>query len=247
MVVSRSVTSNDTASVRLLRKKVTERQKTKELQDAVLSWFVTCGRDFPWRNTRNAFYILIAEVLLRQTQAERVVKPYLELVSKFPNPQSMTEADVAELRDWFHPLGLVKRADRLVETARILVRDFGRKVPRELEQLKNLPGFGEYSARAILCLAYNIQVPMIDEGSGRVLRRVLNLHSNRPAYSDRHLIAFAEKLLPKGLARDFNLGLIDIAAIYCHSKNPECAPCPLLKVCSCGRHTIDTLSHSVIL
>jgi A/G-specific adenine glycosylase len=215
------------------------------LQDAVLRWFASCGRDFPWRNTHNAFHILIAEVLLRQTQAERLVKPYLELVSKFPNPQSMTEADVAELRDWFHPLGLVKRADRLVETAKILVCDFGRKVPRELEQLKDLPGLGDYSARAVLCLAYNIQVPMIDEGSGRVLRRVLNLRSNKLAYSDRQLIAIAERVLPKGLARDFNLGLIDIAAMYCHSKNSECAPCPLLKVCSCGHHTIDTLSHSV--
>ena len=206
-------------------------KQIRSFQSTVLGWFQEHGRDFPWRSTDNAFFIFVAESLLRQTQAVRVVEPYLTLTSMFPNPESMAQANVARLRKWFHPLGLVKRADYLIDASKILVSDFAGQVPDRLEQLKELPGLGEYSARAVLCLAYNIQVPMIDESSGRVLRRVLNLHSKRPAYSDRHLIAFAEKLLPKGLARDFNLGLIDIAAIYCHSRNAECAPCPLLKVC----------------
>lgn len=211
-----------------MRRRANNAEKTKGLQNAVLSWFVGHGRDFPWRNTNNPFSILIAEVLLRQTQAERVVEPYLALISKFPDPQSMAQANVDKLREWFHPLGLVKRADRLVETSKILVHDFDGRVPDMLEQLKDLPGLGEYSARAVLCLAYNIQVPMIDEGSGRVLRRILNLHSNRPAYSDRKLIATAEKILPKGFARSLNLGLIDIAAFYCHVREPSCLLCPLI-------------------
>ena len=214
-----------------MRSKTNNAEKTKGLQNAVLSWFTDHGRDFPWRNTNNAFFILIAESLLRQTQAERVVEPYLTLISKFPDPQSMAQADVAQLREWFHPLGLVKRADRLVETSKILVRDFAGRVPHRLDQLKELPGLGEYSARALLCLAYNIQVPMIDGGSGRVLRRILNFHSKRPAYSDRKLIATAEKMLPKGFARSLNLGLIDIAAYYCHVKKPSCLLCPLTKIC----------------
>ena len=206
-------------------------RKSSALRQIVLDWFSKNGRDFPWRNTDNAFFILIAEALLRQTQAERVVEPYLALVSKFPNPQLMALANVAQLREWFHPLGLVRRADRLVESSKILVRDFGGRVPDSLVQLKGLPGLGEYSARAVLCLAYNIQVPMIDEGSGRVLRRILNLNSKRPAYSDRKLIATTEKMLPKEFARNFNLGLIDIAAFYCHVKNPSCLLCPLTKDC----------------
>lgn len=225
-----------------MKGKIAYTEKTKGLQNAVLSWFASHGRDFPWRNTNNAFFILIAEALLRQTQAERVAEPYLELISKFPDPHSMSQADIAQLREWFQPLGLVKRADRLVETAKILVRDFGGKVPDRLEQIKDLPGLGEYSARAVLCLAYDIRVPMIDEGTGRVLRRVLNLHSKRPAYSDRNLIAIAEKLLPNEYARNFNLGLIDVAAFYCHSKNPGCLPCPLLNICSYGQRVVK-VSH----
>jgi len=215
-----------------VRSKTNNAEKAKGMQNAVLSWFADHVREFPWRNTDNAFFILIAEVLLRQTQAERVVNPYLALISKFPDPQSMAQADVAQLREWFHPLGLVKRADRLIETSKILVRDFTGKVPNRLEQLMEFPGLGEYSARAVLCLAYNIQVPMIDESSGRVLRRILNLCSERPAYSDRKLLELAKKLLPKGLARNYNLGLIDIAAAYCKVKNPKCAECPLPVVCS---------------
>ena len=227
-----------------MKGKIAFTEKTKGLQNAVLSWFAGHGRDFPWRNTNNAFFILTAEVLLRQTQAERVVELYLELTSRFPVPHLMSHADIAQLREWFQPLGLVKRADRLVETAKILVQDFGGKVPDRLEQLKDLPGLGEYSARAVLCLAYDVQVPMIDEGSGRILRRVLNLHSKRPAYSDYKLIAIAEKLLPNEYARKFNLGLIDIAAVYCHTKNPECSPCPLLNICSCGQRVVKVSYQS---
>lgn len=205
------------------------------LQNIVLDWFSKNGRDFPWRTTRNAFFVLIAESLLRQTQAERVVEPYLTLISRFQDPQSLAKANVAQLREWFHPLGLVGRADHLVETSKLLVFHFSGKVPDNLEQLKELPGLGEYSSRAVLCLAYDVQVPMVDESSGRLLRRIFNLHSERPAYSDRPLLEFARKLLPKGLARSFNLGLIDIAAVYCHSKNPECSSCPLINLCSYGQ------------
>jgi len=210
-----------------VRSKTNNAERTKGLQNAVLGWFADHGRDFPWRNTNNAFFILIAEVLLRQTQAERVENPYLALISKFPDPQSMAQADVTQLREWFHPLGLVKRADRLVETSKILLRDFTGKVPNRLEQLMGLPGLGEYSARAVLCLAYNIQVPMIDEGSGRVLRRALEVAPKGPAYCDSNLLKIAEGIIPKASCRDFNLGLIDIAATYCKVTNPKCVECPL--------------------
>ena len=93
---------------------------SKELATSVVSWFRSNGREFPWRDTRNPFHILIAEVLLRQTQAARVVGPYAHLVTTFPDPASLAEADIEALRQWFRPLGLVQRADRLVECARPL-------------------------------------------------------------------------------------------------------------------------------
>lgn len=210
---------------------------TEVLQRAVLIWFATHGRNFPWRTTANPFHILVAEVLLRQTQAERIAGPYLELIERYPDAQEMAGADVAWLREWFKPLGLFKRADRLVEAAKTLLEQHGGEVPPNLGILMRLPGLGRYSARAILCLAFAGPVPMIDESSGRLLRRVLGLIHKGPAYSDRQLLEHAEGLLPRGASKPFNLGLLDIAARYCHPNSPNCAECPILGSCSYGQRT----------
>ena len=207
---------------------------SKELAASVVSWFRSNGREFPWRDTRNPFHILIAEILLRQTQAARVVSPYTHLVTTYPDPASLAATDVEALRRWFRPLGLVLRADRLVECARRLLRDYGGQVPEDLGELQSLPGIGRYSARATLCMAFNHPLPMIDEGSGRVLRRVLGFPGAGPAYSDTRLAEFANGLIPRRHAREFNLGLIDIGSAYCRPNKPDCPSCPLLRDCSVG-------------
>jgi A/G-specific adenine glycosylase len=105
-------------------------------------------------------------------------------------------------------------------------------MPSDLQALMALPGIGIYSARAILCLSAGVSVPMIDEGSGRALRRVLGLHTHRPAYSDRILLKTMESILPKKTTKEFNLGLIDIVAAYCRPSNPLCSQCPLARHCT---------------
>ena len=207
----------------------------RHFQMVVLGWFDEHGRDFPWRQTCNPYYILVAEVLLRRTQAFRVVSPYLELVRLYPTVQKMSEAETSWLREWFKPLGLVRRADQLVRAAKFTVEQYGGKVPQTLEQLSGFPGIGRYSARAIQCLAYGAPVPMIDESSGRLLRRMLGLAMAGPAYSDRSLLSLAERLVPDDAGRAFNLGLLDIAASYCHSNSPACLECPLQAFCSWGQ------------
>lgn len=198
----------------------------------VFHWFTYNGRDFPWRKTSNPYYIFVAEVLLRQTQAKRVVESYLELVERYPTFEALSQADVDELRKWFKPLGLVKRADLLVDAANHVVYEHDGQLPKSLNALLDLPGIGDYSARAIACLAFGATVPMIDESSGRLLRRVLGLTSKRPAHSDHKLLKTAETIVPLECARDFNLGLLDIASAYCHHNNPSCFRCPLAELCS---------------
>lgn len=198
----------------------------------VVAWFRRCGRAFPWRETENPLHILVAEVLLRQTQAPRVVAPYLELTARYPDAESLARADVASLRQTLRPLGLFSRADRLVECARILVEEHGSLVPRDLDQLQELPGIGRYSARAVLCMAFGDAVPMVDEGSGRVLQRVLGRKIRGPSYSNAALIRVAERLLPEGSAREFNLGLLDIAARFCRPRKMLCSQCPVASRCS---------------
>ena len=215
------------------------------LQCAVQGWYSSSGRRFPWRNSSNPFHILVAEVLLRRTQAKRVAGPYQVLVERYPRAQDMAAADVARLRAWFRPLGLVRRADLLVEAAKSILTRHGGMVPRELSEIEELPGLGRYTARAVLCLAYGESVPMIDESSGRLLRRLLGLARNGPAYSDRSLYRHAEKLVPKRECRAFNLGLLDVAAAFCHVNSPDCLQCPLRDLCCQGRQNMAILKESV--
>lgn len=207
------------------------KDKTARLRDIVVKWYRKKGRHFPWRDTADPFHVLLAEYLLRQTQAARLVKPYLELVDKYPNAEALAKADVMELRERFRPLGLVKRADYLVQTARALVDDYQGTVPKDASVLASMPGMGIYSCRAVLCLAFGEPYPMIDEGSGRVLRRVLGTNKKGPAYCDSNLIQIAERIVPHKSCREFNLGLIDIAATHCKVTNPKCSECPLTPIC----------------
>jgi A/G-specific adenine glycosylase len=214
---------------------------TNSFSALALRWFEDNARDFPWRNTTNAFHILIAETLLRQTQAKRVVDPYLYLSACFPNPHVLANANVKELRDWFKPLGLVNRADRLVKTADCLVHEYQGLVPNDLEALVSLPGLGAYSARAIMCLAFDEPVPMIDGSSGRLLRRMLGRSGVSPAYCDITLIEIASSVVPRDSPKQFNLALLDIAAAYCHPRKPICSQCPLKVLCSRAHTLHDSL------
>ena len=206
--------------------------KAIKLRESVLEWYRKNGRHFPWRQTSDPFHVLLAVYLLRQTQATRLVKPYLELKSKYPDADKLAKADVTKLRAWFKPLGLVKRADRLVQLSRVLLNNYQGQVPKDLRALTAIPGMGTYSSRAVLCLAFGEPYPMIDEGSGRVLRRVLGINNRGPAYSDSSLMQIAERIIPQASCKEFNLGLIDIAAAYCKVTNPKCSECPLALVCS---------------
>jgi len=203
----------------------------------VICWFTRHSRDFPWRKTHNPYYIFVAEVLLRRTQAPRIIDSYKQITEKYPTPETLSKADVTELRKFFKPLGLIKRADCLIKAAKQIVNDYGGQIPCNLRAVASLPCMGIYSSRAVICMAFDAHVPMIDESSGRVLRRVFQIEPKGPAYSDKKLLDFALSIIPIGHAREFNLGLLDIASFFCHSSKPECLKCPLSKICYYARKT----------
>ena len=203
-----------------------------EFHITVLNWLDGNARDFPWRGTSNPFHILVAEVLLRQTQAHRVVEPYFALIERYPTPEACAQAEPSALTKLFRPLGLYRRADSLIEASSLIVDQHGGCVPTDLDTLLSLPGIGEYSARAILSMAFRVPVPMVDESSGRLYRRVWGLPKRGPAYNDRTVLEMAERLIPSYQSREFNLGILDIAAAYCHVRKPICRACPLASSCT---------------
>jgi len=202
-------------------------------REGLIRWFETYGRVYPWRQESNPYYVLIAESLLRKTRARDVLGVYTTLISNYPTISDLARADVRELELAIAPLGLPSRAQLLHEAARKIVDDFAGIVPNDYKTLIRLPGIGRYTASAILCLGYGKHVAMVDEGVGRVLRRLNNIPKQHPAYEDRKLWAIAESLLPKepDKVKKHNLALIDLAALVCRPKAPKCYSCPLKEEC----------------
>lgn len=208
-------------------------RKRRSFQRALLQWYRRGRRRFPWRDgKRNAYQILIAELMLRKTDASKVAQLYDRFVTRHPDPRTLAKADENELRREIRILGIADRARLLPLMARRLVSDHDGRVPGDVGDLDRLPGVGLYTANAVLCFAYGRDTPLVDTNVIRVLSRVFSIRSEkRRARDDPRLWQFAAGLVPKGEAVSFNRALLDHAATICTSRNPRCLDCPLAGVC----------------
>ena len=203
----------------------------QKFQCRITDWFVLNGRKFPWRDSRDPFSVLVAEIVLKLTGAWKARIAYDDIMKKYGTPGLMANADSKELIKIFRPLGLHSRAAVLVEIANQLNTEFAGIVPQEYSELVKIKGVGKYIANAILCLAYNKRVPLVDGSVHRVFDRCLGIHSTKEAYADEELWIKAEELLPEKDYREYNLGLIDIGAIICQYKRTLCDSCPVEQIC----------------
>ena len=198
---------------------------------AVLAWGRAHLRKFPWREEKDPWRILIAEILLQRTTPGHVVRVYEEFVRRFPDPPSLARASREEVERVIFPLGMIKRAGTLVRMARLICEKYGGRVPDDVRELMRLPGVGRYTAHGVLCLAYGRPVPMIDVNSARVVRRFFGLPSDKKPKEDEELWAFATELVPAEEPALFNLALLDLGATVCRDRKPECERCPLSERC----------------
>ncbi|HKG26749.1 MAG TPA: A/G-specific adenine glycosylase [Thermomicrobiales bacterium] len=202
------------------------------LHDLLLDWFAKAGRDLPWRHTRDPYRILVSEVMLQQIQVVRAVPFYETFVGRFPRVESLASAALADVIRVWGDLGRYRRIVYLHQTARIVVEQHGGVVPRDVATLRTLPGVGPYTAGAVACFAYEIDVAFIDTNMKRVLHRALMgpEHPDHPV-KESELLALAERLLPPARAWQWNSALMDLGATVCTSRRPNCLTCPLLTSC----------------
>lgn len=208
------------------------------LQIRLLEWFKRNGRRFPWRETVDPYAVLLAEKLLQQTAVgQRVVQVYEKLLHEYPNAMALANAKPEDISVVIEPLGLHYRAHELVILARQVVSHHGGRMPCDLRSLVALRGVGDYGARAVLCFAFGVGVPVVDTNVARILHRLFGLRGPLPANPARKksLRALAGSLLPEGLSREFNLALLDLGAMVCRPSVPRCQTCPLLEYCQFGR------------
>lgn len=205
----------------------------------LLDWWSAPGnqRQFLWRQTNDIYQLLIAELLLRRTNAPAVEPVYREFLEKYPSAERFACADPAELSILVRRLGLNWRAENLVS----LSRDFrlnGWRLDASVDELARLPGVGPYVSRAVLlCAAHQQSVP-VDSNVVRVLCRYFGFIESDSLRRNKAFQRFADSLLPtETLARMFHYALLDLAASTCRPANPRCETCPLHEVCKFRKKT----------
>ena len=203
----------------------------------LLEWYAREGRaGLPWRATRDPYAILVSEVMLQQTQVDRVIPKYLAFLERFPTLAALAEAPTAEVIRAWAGLGYNMRAVRLQEIARQALRDFGGKLPEALDDLLRLKGVGRYTAGAVAAFAFGAQVATVDTNIRRTLWRIFRgiepLSWPTGEAATRETLALAEWALPPEHAYDWQQALMDLGATVCVARRPACERCPLTEVCA---------------
>jgi A/G-specific adenine glycosylase len=202
------------------------------LRRRLLAWFRRNARVLPWRADRDPYRIWISEVMLQQTQVAAVIPYFERFLHKFPTLQALAEADEqAVLRSW-EGLGYYRRARDLSRAAKLLVAAGHKAVPDDPGYVYTLPGFGRYTANAVLSQAYDRRLPILETNSQRVLCRLFGIDRNpRDADVKKRLWQLAEELLPSKAAGDFNQAIMELGALVCTPTKPNCSRCPLRAHC----------------
>ncbi len=211
-------------------------QPTPELvahvQETLLAWYASAQRKLPWRATSDPYAILISEVMLQQTQVERVLPKYQQFLTAFPTWADLANAPTSEVISVWVPLGYNRRAVNLQAIARQVMTTYQGTLPATVEGLLQLKGIGPYTAGAIACFAYRQQVATVDTNIYRVLHRTfLGLEYPQAKLNTSAMFTFARQVLPPGEAYNWNQALMDIGATICTSANPQCSRCPLQESC----------------
>jgi A/G-specific adenine glycosylase len=209
-----------------------DRATIRSFQRRLLGWYSKHGRDLPWRRTRDPYRVLVSEIMLQQTQVDRVIPKYDEFLARYPTFESLAAAPVADVERTWRPLGYNIRPVHLHGIARETIARYGGRLPDDGKTLRSLRGIGRYTAGAILAFAYGQDTAVLDTNVRRVLGRVF-LGPRRLARvrGQRAFWELAEALVPPGRAYDFNQALMDFGATWCTPRRPRCERCPMRAIC----------------
>lgn len=211
-------------------------------QSRILGWADEHRRDLPWRRTRDPWSVLVAEVMLQQTQVDRVVPRWERFRGRWPTTAACAAAPLGDVLIEWQGLGYPRRARWLHESARRIEADHGGRFPDAIDELMALPGVGPYTARAVSAFAFEHDVAVVDTNVGRILaRRRGSTLSVREAQQD------ADRWVPEGHGWSWNQGLLDIGATRCRPRDPGCSDCPVAPGCAwhlAGRPAPDPAAGS---
>jgi len=198
------------------------------LQFRLVSWYAQNARELPWRGSANPYAILVSEVMLQQTQVDRVIPKYLAFLEAFPTLKVLAAAELGSVIRLWTGLGYNVRAVRLHQLSQLVVDKHGGSLPTTVDELRCLPGIGPYTASAVACFAFGAHTPVFDTNVYRVVSRVA-FGATAPTRQEVEPVAAA--LLPFGEASAWQQGLMDVGATICSLSRPKCMLCPLREHC----------------
>ena len=199
------------------------------------TWGVEHQRVFPWHTTDNPFHILIAELMLRRTQARQVIPVYQQFVAQYPDAQTLAKASPEEVARMLFPLGLTWRVPAFQQMAQVLVAEHDGRVPEHYKTLLTLPGVGDYVASAVCSFAFGQSIPIIDTNTVRVAGRLFGIATYAESRRRQPIRQLLSDLLDEHNPRAYNYHLLDLAALICTPAHPRCDICPLAQECATGQ------------
>ena len=204
----------------------------RRFRRALLAWYGAHGRDLPWRRTSDPYHILVSEMMLQQTQVDRVIPKYHEWLDKYPSLDALAAAPARAVNAAWRPLGYNIRPRRLHAIARESVARYNGCLPADEDTLLSFKGIGAYTASAIRSFAFGQRAAIVDTNVARVLFRVFVNRGDAKTHATRkHLWNVSEVLMPRKHVFDFNQALMDLGATVCVARKPKCPACPMAKMC----------------
>lgn len=192
----------------------------------LLAWYDRRRRDLPWRRTRDPYAIWLAETMLQQTQVKTVIPYYRRFLGRFPDVRALAAAPRREVLALWSGLGYYRRAENLHAAARRIVSEHGGEIPRRAAELRSLPGVGDYTAGAVMSIAFGEPRLALDGNARRVLSRLFGV------VDERAVRGIAVRALSRRRPGDFNQALMDLGSLVCLARKPRCEECPVAEGCS---------------
>jgi A/G-specific adenine glycosylase len=198
----------------------------------LLAWYRKNGRTLPWRETSDPYRILVSEMMLQQTQVDRVLPKYHEWLDRYPTFAALADAAESDVVKTWYPLGYNIRPRRLQTIAREAVSHYGGELPDDENTLRSFKGIGAYTAGAVMSFAFGKRAAILDTNVARVLFRVfVGKGDPKSRAMEQRLWAISWAVLPHRQVFDFNQALMDFGATVCSARNPKCHPCPMSSRC----------------
>ena len=210
----------------------------KNVADVLLQWFKKHKRDFPWRKNKSPYSVWISEIMLQQTVTKTVIPFFEQWMKKYPNINKLANATERKILTLWEGLGYYNRARNILKSAKIIINKHNGKIPNTYHDLIQLPGVGNYTASAILSIAYNKSYPVVDANVIKVVRRLLGWEKWKKE-REKKIYEYLKEIMPSEKPGEFNEAFMELGQLICLSQNPLCSECPIQNCCYSYKNKIQ--------